>query len=134
MMFLVITNGAYGDLDWYRSRIGKFKKKIVADGAARRARELEPGQDAEGDLLSVVERMGLRQVLAARALAFDQVRHGVHAETGQDHRACPAENGAGTGLQDGDLREVVLQDEAIVRLVRPRVHPVARQHLHHRGL
>ena len=41
MKYLVITNGAYGELDWYRSRIKKFKKKIVADGAARRARELD---------------------------------------------------------------------------------------------
>ena len=40
MKYLVITNGAYGDLDWYRGRINKFKKKIVVDGGAHRARQL----------------------------------------------------------------------------------------------
>jgi thiamine pyrophosphokinase len=56
MKYLVITNGAYGDLDWYRSRIGKFKKKIVADGAARRARELDIIPDwVVGDMDSINE-------------------------------------------------------------------------------
>ncbi|MDD4334128.1 MAG: thiamine diphosphokinase [Desulfotomaculaceae bacterium] len=40
MKYLVITNGTYGDLDWYRSRINKFAKKIAVDGGAGRAREL----------------------------------------------------------------------------------------------
>jgi len=56
MKYLVITNGAYGELDWYRSRIRNFKKKIVADGAARRARELDIIPDwVVGDMDSISE-------------------------------------------------------------------------------
>ncbi|MFX4263603.1 thiamine diphosphokinase [Pelotomaculum propionicicum] len=40
MKYLVITNGSYGDLDWYRRRAGQFKKTVCADGGAGRAREL----------------------------------------------------------------------------------------------
>ncbi|NLI13033.1 thiamine diphosphokinase [Pelotomaculum propionicicum] len=40
MKFLVITNGAYGNLDWYRSRVGLFERLICVDGGAGRAREL----------------------------------------------------------------------------------------------
>src|SRR5665647_119970 len=58
MKFLVITNGAYGDLDWYRSRIkvNKFEKKIVVDGGAGRARELGIIPDwVVGDMDSISE-------------------------------------------------------------------------------
>ncbi len=40
MKFLVITNGTYGDLDWYRDRAGLYDRVICVDGGARRAREL----------------------------------------------------------------------------------------------
>lgn len=40
MKFLVITNGAYGDLNWYRGRAGLYDRIICADGGAKRAREL----------------------------------------------------------------------------------------------
>ncbi|NQS75585.1 MAG: thiamine diphosphokinase [Peptococcaceae bacterium] len=56
MKYLVITNGTYGDLDWYRSRIGKFEKKIVVDGGARRARQLGIIPDwIVGDMDSISE-------------------------------------------------------------------------------
>jgi thiamine pyrophosphokinase len=58
MKFLVITNGTYGDLDWYRSRIkaDKFEKKIVVDGGAGRARELGIIPDwVVGDMDSISE-------------------------------------------------------------------------------
>ncbi len=40
MRFLVITNGEYGDLNWYRDKSGNFDKIICVDGGTRRAREL----------------------------------------------------------------------------------------------
>ena len=56
MKYLVITNGTYGDLDWYRSRINKFAKKIAVDGGARRARELGIIPDwIVGDMDSISE-------------------------------------------------------------------------------
>ncbi len=57
MIYLVITNGTYGDLDWYRSRINKFAKKIAVDGGARRARELGIIPDwIVGDMDSISEQ------------------------------------------------------------------------------
>lgn len=56
MKYLVITNGTYGELDWYRRRISKFKRKIVVDGGARRARELGIIPDwVVGDMDSISE-------------------------------------------------------------------------------
>lgn len=40
MKFLIITNGAYGYLGWYRGRAGRFDKIVCVDGGAKRAREL----------------------------------------------------------------------------------------------
>lgn len=40
MKFLVITNGEYGDLDWYKGRAGCFDRVVCVDGGAKRAREL----------------------------------------------------------------------------------------------
>ncbi|NLJ75883.1 MAG: thiamine diphosphokinase [Peptococcaceae bacterium] len=57
MRYLIITNGTYGDLDWYRPRVNKFKKRIVVDGGARRARELGIIPDwIVGDMDSISEQ------------------------------------------------------------------------------
>ncbi len=57
MKYLVITNGTYGDLDWYRNRIGQFMKTICVDGGARRARELDIIPDwIVGDMDSISQQ------------------------------------------------------------------------------
>ncbi|MDD2554104.1 MAG: thiamine diphosphokinase [Desulfotomaculaceae bacterium] len=56
MKYLVITNGSFGDLDWYRRRTGQFKKTVCADGGARYARELGIMPDwIVGDMDSISE-------------------------------------------------------------------------------
>lgn len=56
MKYLVITNGSYGDLDWYRRRAGQFKRTVCADGGAGRARELGIIPDwIVGDMDSISE-------------------------------------------------------------------------------
>jgi thiamine pyrophosphokinase len=56
MKYLVITNGSFGDLDWYRRRVGQFKRTVCADGGAGRARELGIIPDwIVGDMDSISE-------------------------------------------------------------------------------
>jgi thiamine pyrophosphokinase len=56
MKYLVITNGSYGDLDWYRDRARHFRKTVCADGGAGRARELGIIPDwIVGDMDSISE-------------------------------------------------------------------------------
>ncbi|MDD4237051.1 MAG: thiamine diphosphokinase [Desulfotomaculaceae bacterium] len=40
MQFLIMTNGEYGEPDWYHRQLDNFDRIICVDGAARRARAL----------------------------------------------------------------------------------------------
>ena len=41
MKFLIMTNGEYGDPDWYHGQSGQFDRIICVDGGAGRARDLD---------------------------------------------------------------------------------------------
>ena len=56
MRFLIMTNGDYGDLNWYRGRAERFERVICVDGGARWARMLGIMPDwIVGDMDSITE-------------------------------------------------------------------------------
>ncbi|NPV73969.1 MAG: thiamine diphosphokinase [Pelotomaculum sp.] len=40
MRFLIMANGDYGDIDWYRRQVGRFDRIICVDGGAGRAKKM----------------------------------------------------------------------------------------------
>lgn len=64
MKFLIMTNGEYGDPDWYRRQTGEFDRIICVDGGAGRARTLDITPDwVVGDMDSInpVDRTYMEQ-------------------------------------------------------------------------
>lgn len=54
MRFLIMTNGEYGDLNWYRGRAGRFDRIYCVDGGSRRAKQLGVVPDrVVGDMDSI---------------------------------------------------------------------------------
>ncbi len=56
MRFLIMTNGEYGDLNWYQGRAGRFSRVYCVDGGSRRAKQLGVVPDrVVGDMDSITE-------------------------------------------------------------------------------
>jgi thiamine pyrophosphokinase len=54
LKYLIMTNGEYGDLDWYRRQAGQFDRIICVDGGAGRARAIDITPDwVVGDMDSI---------------------------------------------------------------------------------
>lgn len=54
MRFLIMTNGEYGALDWYRGRAERFDRVYCVDGGSRRAKQLGVVPDrVVGDMDSI---------------------------------------------------------------------------------
>ncbi len=70
MEFLILTNGEYSDMDWYRGKVDRFDRVICVDGGAGRARELGIIPDwVVGDMDSIGE--GDRLFMKKAGAAFE---------------------------------------------------------------